>query len=205
MAPAETLSIWLYSPEEVFTIHFPSEYELVRNPQSDSLPESDPVLIAFDGDGFALQKCEQAIRSIRERYPTVPILVLTKRQDKSSVFALLKAGADGITETGESDQIREAIKGLRSGGMVLSPAITSMVIDAAELDCPSRTIEYDLSEDEIGLLNCISIGLTKKEIAQQFGRSVHTVDNHFRRLYEKLGVNHIGGAIGKAFRAGLID
>ena len=47
-------------------------------------------------------------------------------------------------------------------------------------------------------------GMTKKEIAAQLTLSVHTVDNYLRRIYRKLHVNTLHGAVAKAMRDGLL-
>jgi DNA-binding CsgD family transcriptional regulator len=46
--------------------------------------------------------------------------------------------------------------------------------------------------------------LTKKEIAVRLDLSVHTVDNYLRRIYRKLHVNTLQGAVAKALKDGLL-
>lgn len=47
----------------------------------------------------------------------------------------------------------------------------------------------DLTPRERQILNHLSKGLLYKEIADQIGESYHTVNNHVRKIYEKLHVN----------------
>jgi DNA-binding NarL/FixJ family response regulator len=54
------------------------------------------------------------------------------------------------------------------------------------------------------VLRLLVDGLSKKEIASRLDLSVHTVDNYVRRLYKKLHVNTLGGAVAKALRDGLV-
>lgn len=196
--------ILIYSPDELFSLRFPSQFDLVINLELRYIPSAHQhaKIAAIDVDHFPVGECEGFIKMLAASHQ---VLVVTSRQDKGSIFALLKAGASGVIDRNDTDRIPLAIADLLNGGTVLSSNITPLVLEAADLKTRQSNHQFNLNDDEIGLLNCVSIGLTKKEIADRLGRSVHTIDNHFRRLYEKLDVNHLGGAIGKAFRAGLIE
>jgi ATP/maltotriose-dependent transcriptional regulator MalT len=67
-----------------------------------------------------------------------------------------------------------------------------------------RKTDYGLSERERAVLELVVEGLLKKEIAQKMELSIHTVDSHLRRIYEKLHVNSRSGAVRKAVREGLV-
>lgn len=204
-------SIWIFSPDTGFAKRFPSDFELVINPALSAKDPEKPVLAAFDSDGYPLPQCLEAIASVKNgaASPSVPILVVTGRKDKASVLSFLQAGAFGILSNHDPEEkLRIAIQDIIAGNQVLSGPAVSLVIssiDLARSASQQEIVRYDLTDSEIDLLRDLSHGLTKKEIAERKGRSVHTIDNHFRRVYEKLGVNHMGEAIGKAFRCGLID
>ena len=60
------------------------------------------------------------------------------------------------------------------------------------------------SDLEKRVLQLMSEGLTKKEIALTIHVSVHTVNFHLRRVYEKLNVNTNTGAVARAIRENII-
>ncbi len=64
--------------------------------------------------------------------------------------------------------------------------------------------DYNLTEREREILNCLVNGATKKEIAVELGVSVHTVTTHLRRVYEKLHVTKNAAAVAKALRERLV-
>jgi DNA-binding NarL/FixJ family response regulator len=66
------------------------------------------------------------------------------------------------------------------------------------------TIAESLSEREREVLRLLADGLVKKEVANQMGISLHTVDNYVRRIYAKLHVNTLGGAVARAIRDGIV-
>ena len=67
-----------------------------------------------------------------------------------------------------------------------------------------RASAVELSEREREVLRAMVDGLAKKEIADRLDISIHTVDTYTRRIYRKLHVNTLGGAVAKALREGLV-
>ena len=63
---------------------------------------------------------------------------------------------------------------------------------------------FPLTDAERHILRLLSEGMTKKEIARTVDLSVHTVNFHLRRTYEKLQVHTNTGAVAKAIRQNLI-
>jgi DNA-binding NarL/FixJ family response regulator len=70
------------------------------------------------------------------------------------------------------------------------------------LGATSTTTE--LSDRERDVLKAMVDGLAKKEIADRLDLSIHTVDTYTRRIYRKLHVNTLGGAVARALREGLV-
>jgi len=60
------------------------------------------------------------------------------------------------------------------------------------------------SDLEKRVLQLMSEGMTKKEIALTIHISVHTVNFHLRRVYEKLNVKTNTGAVARAIRQNVI-
>lgn len=62
-----------------------------------------------------------------------------------------------------------------------------------------------LSEREIEILNCVSVGMSYPRIANSLDISVHTVRRHIEKIYEKLNVHSRLDAVLKGRRIGLIQ
>ena len=58
---------------------------------------------------------------------------------------------------------------------------------------------------ELQILECVSEGLTIRQVASRLGVSPRTVDAHIGKIYRKLGVTNRVRAIGRATELGLID
>jgi DNA-binding NarL/FixJ family response regulator len=85
----------------------------------------------------------------------------------------------------------------------MHPQVARKVLD--RLSGKSKPLpETHLSEREREVLQIMAEGLTKKEIAVKLELSIHTVDNYLRRIYRKLHVNTLQGAVAKAMKEGLL-
>lgn len=66
-------------------------------------------------------------------------------------------------------------------------------------------MEYYLTEREMGVILCLTQGLTNEEIAKQLHISVHTVKAHLEAIYDKLNVSNRVQAAIKAVALNLVD
>jgi DNA-binding NarL/FixJ family response regulator len=141
---------------------------------------------------------------IREKAPEVCIVVLTVFEDDEKLFRAICAGANGyLLKTQSGQEIIQSVRDALDGGAPMSPRIARRVLGMFAKLAPRKT-DYGLSERERAVLELVVEGLLKKEIAQKMELSIHTVDSHLRRIYEKLHVNSRSGAVRKAVREGLV-
>ena len=61
-----------------------------------------------------------------------------------------------------------------------------------------------LTKRELQVITLLSEGLSKEKIAKQLDISKYTVATHARHLFKKLGVSNAPGAVGNAFRFGIL-
>jgi DNA-binding NarL/FixJ family response regulator len=140
-------------------------------------------------------------RRIKERYPTVRVLILTAYDDEPYVLALLRAGADGyVLKTAQSTDLLRAVKQVAAGKSVLDPEIAPKVI--ASLASPHR-IE-PLSRRELDVLRGVAKGQTNREIGRCLDISDRTVQGHLANIFGKLQVGSRTEAVTLALQQGLI-
>jgi DNA-binding NarL/FixJ family response regulator len=148
-----------------------------------------------------------AISRFKELAPNVCIVMLTVFEDPDKVFRALCAGASGyLLKTLPAERIVEAIREAVAGGAPMSPGVAKAVLGRfVELATPGRGgSDYDLSEREREVLELMTQGLIKKEIADRLGLSFHTVSTHLRNIYTKLHVGTRGAAVAKALKEKLV-
>jgi len=81
----------------------------------------------------------------------------------------------------------------------MTPRIARSVLDMfRRTSAPHQ--DYGLTAREQKILELMTQGLIKKEIADQLSVSYHTVDTHLRNIYSKLHVHTSTGAVSKALK-----
>ena len=147
---------------------------------------------------------KEATRLLKKSYPELSFVMHTLHDDRSTIIESIKAGASAyIVKGSRMDRILMALQEAHDGGMVLPPAIAEeihfLLNDSKKNDGPSP-----LSDREHDVLDGMSLGLNRKEIAAKLNIAPSTVDNHMRGIYKKLHVKTGVAAVAKAFREGYV-
>ncbi len=142
----------------------------------------------------------ECVRTIKEYYPRVEILMVTVYSDDEKVFQSIRNGAVGyILKNTSSDKLLDAIREAYRGGAPMSPEIARKVIryfrGSADGD-----LTASLSEREIEVLQCLIDGHSYKSIADKLFISTHTVRFHLHNIYEKLHVRSRAELVAKAVK-----
>ena len=146
----------------------------------------------------------EALREIKERSPQTLVVILTVFEDDDKIFKAVCAGASGyLLKTSTAAEIVQAVRDALAGGSPMNPRIARRVLEMFSKLAPKQG-DYGLSDREKEILQLMTTGLIKKEIADKVQLSIHTVDTYLRRIYEKLEVNTRTGAVAKALKEGLV-
>lgn len=166
--------------------------------------ESDVDLILTD-IGLPQMDGIEGTRILREKFPQMPILVLSVYDENDKIFQALCAGANGyLLKNTPPDKILEALKEVRDGGAPMSPEVARRVVSLFRKFAPPEVSDYSLTEQEKKILKTLVDGHHYKTAAQELGISIHTVSFHLRNIYSKLHVHSKSEAVAKALREGLV-
>ncbi|MDF7823437.1 response regulator transcription factor [Pontiellaceae bacterium B12227] len=167
------------------------------------IPSKKPDVILIDLGLPGLHGLE-AIPQFKELIPETDIVVLTVFDDKPKVFEAIAAGASGyLLKSSTPAEIVQAVLQVNNGGSPLTPQIARYVISAFS-STQKQKLTTDLKPREKEILSYLADGLIKKQVAEKLHISTHTVDYHVRKIYSKLQVNTLSGAISKAVKEGLV-
>lgn len=146
----------------------------------------------------------EGMSHFKTRWSAAEILIFTVMDDAEKIYAAICAGASGYLLKSEPvASILQDVEEVVEGGSPMHPQVARKVLD--RLSGKSKPVaETLLSDREREVLQNMAEGLTKKEIAAKLDLSIHTVDNYLRRIYRKLHVNTLQGAVAKAFKEGLL-
>ncbi len=148
----------------------------------------------------------EGIAPLRERYPSVHIIVLTVYEENERIFGALCSGATGYLLKNTPplrllDALRDAVK----GGSPMSPEIARRVVEVFRRYKPPETAHYDLTPHELRLLKLLVEGHSYKTAAAELGVTVNTIGFHVQNIYGKLQVHSKSEAVARALRDNLID
>jgi DNA-binding NarL/FixJ family response regulator len=142
----------------------------------------------------------EAVKKIKSVSPSTRVVMLTVFDDHEKIFKAICAGASGyLLKTSPVDRIVESIHEALTGGAPMAPRVASSVLQMFSQMAQPRQ-DYGLTAREQKILELMTQGLIKKEIADNLALSYHTVDTHLRNIYTKLHVHNRSGAVAKAFK-----
>jgi DNA-binding NarL/FixJ family response regulator len=141
------------------------------------------------------------IRILKERHPSLLVLMLTVYDDDDRIFAALCAGASGyLLKKTQPARLLESVREVAAGGSPMSPEVARRVITLFRTFRPPDDAQYELTPHEIRLLRLFVEGHNYRTAAAELGVTVHTISFHLRRIYEKLQVHSKSEAVAKALR-----
>jgi DNA-binding NarL/FixJ family response regulator len=163
----------------------------------ESLPKDKPDVVLMDINLIGSTGVE-CVRHLKPLLPATQFLMLTVYEDSDHIFAALAAGATGyLLKDTTREELLAAIQQITTGGSPMSSSIARRVVSSFS-KVPSPTSETSvLSPREQSVLSLLTKGYLYKEIAEQLGISVPTVNTYIRRIYEKLQVHSRSQAIAK--------
>lgn len=141
-----------------------------------------------------------ALPVLKKLFPHVYIIMLTVYETEKIILDALANGASGyFTKNTSSVKIIEAIKEVMQGGGPMSPDVAKTVIMSLQ-----KNQDSPLTKRETQILELISKGKDRGEIAQELFIEIETVKTHVKNIYIKLNVNSKSEAINIARQNRLI-
>jgi DNA-binding NarL/FixJ family response regulator len=149
----------------------------------------------------------EATRKIVHANSQTKIIGLSGHADQHLVREMLKAGASGyvLKHTACEDLVR-AIREVMKGKTYLSPEITQGVVDTYVRSRPKsgqNPAFAVLTDREREVLQSLSEGKSTKEMADELGVSLKTVETHRRNIMEKLNLHSVAELTKYAIREGI--
>ena len=148
-----------------------------------------------------------ATQILRDKYPSLGIIVLTMFAEDSQVIRAIRAGADGyLLKNIESGKVVDAIRAVARGESVVDPELATKVLNEFRRlsDVDGYNNIAGLTEREVSLLQLVANGLSNKEIATELGLAESTVKNRLSILFQKLDVKDRTQAAIYAMTHGLV-
>jgi len=147
-----------------------------------------------------------ATRLVKQKFPELPILILTVFNDSERIFQSLKAGGNGyLLKNSSPDEILNAMMEVYHGGSALSPAVARKLVQFFQAGAVEAPNDYHLTPKEKELLHFLVDGKSYKMIADAMQVSLETVKSHVKNVYRKLHVSSNSEAVAKAIKQRIVE
>lgn len=166
----------------------------------DFLTQKTPDLLITDynlpdDDGLAL------VRRVKQKYPSIKIIVLSMHDEAHLVKEILKEGVDGyILKKDSHNELVNAVHAVKQGKVYLSSDINSMLMQGLNGTEEQRL----LTDREREILKLIAREFTNKQMAEELFISERTIETHRKNIFRKTGTNNLVGLIKFAYANNLI-
>jgi DNA-binding NarL/FixJ family response regulator len=132
----------------------------------------------------------RAARIIRERWPSVGILVLSQFARPSYAFELLQTGTEGIgymlkDRVSDLAALADGVRRVAAGESVLDPSVVEQLVGRPR---HGRDPLEELTAREREVLGAMAEGRSNRAIAEELVITEHTVEKHVTNVMAKLRI-----------------
>jgi two-component system, NarL family, invasion response regulator UvrY len=145
------------------------------------------------------------LKSIKESFPSRPVLMLSVYPEDPIAVSALRAGAAGyINKTSAIAELTGALRTALSGKKYVSPALAEQL--AAGLQDGAKGARHELLSDrEYRVMWMLANGRSISQIAQELLLSPNTVSTYRNRILKKLALENNAGLVRYAMKYGLME
>lgn len=153
------------------------------------------------------------IKTVMPVYPEIRILVFSMHNNPDYILSAVKNGAAGylLKDTGR-DEILRAVRSVAAGELYYPPNASSIIIRSLILPKKQEeeaevkvipggpSVWNKMTPREQQILQCLTEGMSSKDIAEHFAISSNTVANQRASIMRKANVKNTAELIGLALR-----
>ncbi len=146
----------------------------------------------------------KALEHLKQTLPHVKFIVLSMHEEIEYILNALKIGAQGyLLKNIERAELEKAILSVYEGGKYFSPKVTTILAESISKPEPPEPIEITPREKEV--LELVSKGNSTKQIADQLGISIRTVESHRINMLKKMKVSNSVELVKRASEMGILS
>lgn len=142
---------------------------------------------------------------LRKEAPDMKVLILSVHSNKEYIFRVIQAGAHGyVSKEAPPEELLRAIESVYAGEPHFSEDIARAALSEFVNTGGKKEPFAQLTAREREVLVLIAEGKGNKEIADQLGIGVRTIETHRERIMRRLNIHSVAGLTKYAIANGLI-
>ena len=132
------------------------------------------------------------LRTFREQYPQMPVVILSAHDDATTVNKAAKLGAAAfVSKAYSSDRLLSVVRDVLAGRTVVADAQngTAAVSRSKPVGAQAKPADFGLSKRQAEVLGLMARGKSNRDIAALLGLTEGTVKIHLTSIFKVLGVS----------------
>lgn len=135
------------------------------------------------------------LKSFRQRYPSMPVVILSAYDDAHTVNRAMRCGAAGfVSKASSSDRLLAVLREVLSGNVQSPDAAQKKKVFVASPHLPmgkgkTDPADFGLTDRQVEVLSLMVRGKSNRDIAGLLGLSEGTVKIHLSTIFKRLGVS----------------
>ena len=165
-------------------------------------PDTDILMLDLNMPGM---RGVPSVQEVQQKYPSLPVIILTGEESRSQMEALLGVGAAGyIPKSSSAGVMISAIRLVVAGGVYVPPQMLSGGLSAPPRGGAVLDGVTHLTERQLQVLRLLAVGKSNKLICRELNLGEGTIKVHLSAIYRALNVTNRTEAAMEAQRLGLM-
>ena len=165
-------------------------------------PDADILLLDLNMPGM---HGVPSVHEVQQKFPGVPVIILTAEESRSQMEALLATGAAGYIPKSSSALVMvSAIRLVMAGGIYVPPQLLGGGLSVPPRGAAGLDSAAHLTERQLQVLRLLAAGKSNKIICRELNLGEGTIKVHLSAIYRALSVTNRTEAAMEAQRRGLM-
>jgi len=145
----------------------------------------------------------EAAKLLRQKKPSLKIIMLTTYNDKEIISELVHTGVAGyLLKNSDRQELVEAVNKVMKGRHYFSEEVENIILMGLSEKKPVEVVP--LTEREIQIVQLLAREYTNDKIAAELSISYRTVESHRKNIMQKIKAHNLAGLLKYAYNKGLI-
>ena len=150
------------------------------------------------------------LSELKQKYPTIPVVVLSSDETRSAVVDALQRGATGyICKSSSTELLAKFLEHALSGRVALPAVVYGSEMEtgagtAQPVASRGASPDLGLTPRQTDVLGCLLRGMSTKHICRELGLSEGTVKSHTVAIFRALNVTSRAQVVIEASRRGVM-